>query len=244
MIDLHSHLLPGIDDGPQTMEEAVALAAHAVRSGITHAVVTPHVHVGRYQNERASIEKHLERFRAELMRRGIALRLSLGGEVRIDEAIVEMVLENRIPFLGEHDGYRLMLLELPHSHVPVGADKLAGWLLKNRIRPVIAHPERNKGLHEDLNKITSFVSMGCWLQVTAGAVAGSFGEPSRQRAVELLKRGWVKILASDAHNLEHRPPELEPGRLAAAAVVGEAESWKLVRGTPASILPCAERIAS
>ncbi len=236
MIDLHCHLLPGIDDGPRTLKEALALAAHAVRSGIVRSVVTPHVHIGRYENEFASIEQHLTLFRVELEHHGIALQLGLGGEVRIGAEIPAMVMENRIPFIGECDGYRIMLLEMPPSHIPVGGDKLALWLLRHNIRPIIAHPERNKGVHEDINKITPFVNMGCWLQVTAGAVAGNFGEPSRKRAVELLERGWVTILASDAHNLEHRPPELEPGRRAAAAIVGEAQSWKLVRDTPLSIV--------
>jgi protein-tyrosine phosphatase len=236
MIDLHCHLLPGIDDGPETMEEAVALARHAVRSGIVRAVVTPHVHVGRYRNELASIEADLQRFRAELERRNIPLQLGLGAEVRLGEEIIAMVTEGRIPFLGECDGYRIMLLELPHSHVPVGSETFAGWLLKQKIRPMIAHPERNKDVHGDIDKITPFVSMGCWLQLTAGSVAGSFGEPSRKRAVQLLERGWVSVLASDAHNLEYRPPELEPGRVAAAAIVGEAESWKLVRDTPLAIV--------
>ena len=236
MIDLHCHLLPGIDDGPETMEEALALAAHAVRNGIVRAVVTPHIHVGRYRNELASITADLTRFRTELKRRNIPLELGLGGEVRLGEDIIAMVAEERIPYLGERDGYRIMLLELPHSHVPVGSDKFVGWLLKQKIRPMIAHPERNKDVHHDINKITPFVSMGCWLQVTAGAVAGNFGEPSRKRAVQLLERGWVAVLASDAHNLEHRPPELEPGRRAAAAIVGEEESWKLVRDTPLAIV--------
>jgi len=236
MIDLHCHLLPGIDDGPETMEEALALAAHAVASGITRAVVTPHVHIGRYSNELASIEAELARFRAELERRNIPIELGLGAEVRLGEEIITMVMEERIPFLGERDGYRIMLLELPHSHVPVGSDKFVAWLLKQNIRPMIAHPERNKDVHHDINKITPFVSMGCWLQVTAGSVAGNFGEPSKTRAVQLLERGWVKLLASDAHNLEHRPPELEPGRRAAAAIVGEEESWKLVLDTPLSIV--------
>ncbi len=236
MIDLHCHLLPGIDDGPETMEEALALAAHAVRNGIVRAVVTPHIHVGRYRNELASITADLTRFRTELKRRNIPLELGLGGEVRLGEDIIAMVAEERIPYLGERDGYRIMLLELPHSHVPVGSDKFVGWLLKQKIRPMIAHPERNKDVHHDINKITPFVSMGCWLQVTAGAVAGNFGEPSRKRAVQLLERGWVTVLASDAHNLEHRPPELEPGRRAAAAIVGEEESWKLVRDTPLAIV--------
>lgn len=236
MIDLHCHLLPGIDDGPETMEEALALAAHAVQSGIVRAVVTPHVHVGRYDNELASIKANLERLRAELERRNIPLQLGLGSEVRLNEEIIDLVMEDRIPFIGERDGFRILLLELPHSHVPVGSDKLVGWLLKQKIRPMIAHPERNKDVHTDINRITPLVSMGCWLQVTAGSVTGNFGEPSRQRAVQLLERGWVTILASDAHNLEHRPPELEPGRRAAAMIIGEEESWKLVRDTPLAII--------
>jgi protein-tyrosine phosphatase len=207
-----------------------------VQSGIVRAVVTPHVHVGRYSNELASIEADLARFRTELDRRNIPLELGIGGEVRLGEEIVTMVMEERVPFIGELGGYRIMLLELPHSHVPVGSDKFVAWLLKQKIRPMIAHPERNKDVHHDLNKITPLVSMGCWLQVTAGSLTGNFGEPSRKRAVQLLERGWVNILASDAHNLDHRPPELEPGRRAAAAIVGEKESWKLVRDTPLAIV--------
>lgn len=236
MIDLHCHLLPGIDDGPETLEQGVALAMHAVHSGIVRAVVTPHVHIGRYGNERASIEADLERFRTELQRRGIPLQLHLGGEVRLNEEIIAMVMEGRVPFIGERDGYRIMLLEFPHSHVPAGGDKFVAWLLKQNIRPMIAHPERNKDVHIDVDRITPFVSMGCWLQLTAGSVTGNFGEPSRKRAVQLLERGWVSVLASDAHNLAHRPPELEPGRRAAAKIVGEEESWKLVRDNPLAII--------
>jgi len=156
--------------------------------------------------------------------------------VRLGAEIIDLVAEGRIPFLGERDGYRIMLLEFPHGHIPVGADNFVAWLLKNRIRPLIAHPERNREIMDEVNKLTPFVTMGCMLQVTAGSVEGRFGEHARERAVDLLRRGWVSVLASDAHNLEHRPPELEPGRRAAAAIVGEPESWKLVRETPLSIL--------
>lgn len=244
MIDLHCHLLPGIDDGPETLDEGVALALHAAQHGIVRAVVTPHVHVGRYRNERASIEADLERFRAELARRRIALTLHLGGEVRLNEDIIALVSEGRVPFIGARDGYRILLLEFPHSHIPAGADKFVAWLLKQNIRPLIAHPERNKDIHGDIDRIIPFLSMGCWLQLTAGAVAGNFGEPSRTRARQLLERGWVSILASDAHNLEHRPPELEPGRRAAALIVGEEESWKLVRDNPRAIIDGAAQVAS
>ena len=243
MIDLHCHLLPGIDDGPESLDEAIALAAHAVKSGITYAVVTPHVHIGRYENDLPSIKRDLAKFQAELDSLKISLKLGLGGEVRLGAEIMDLVAESRIPFLGERDGYKIMLLEFPHSHIPVGADKFVDWLLKNRIRPLIAHPERNRQIMDEVNKLTPFVTMGCMLQVTAGSVEGRFGEHARQRAVDLLRRGWVNVLASDAHNLEHRPPELELGRKAAAEIVGELESWKLVRETPLSILGKAPYVA-
>ena len=236
MIDLHCHLLPGIDDGPESLDEAIALAAHAVKSGITYAVVTPHVHIGRYENDLPSIRRDLAKFQAQLDSLKIPLRLGLGGEVRLGAEIMDLIAETRIPFLGERDGYKILLLEFPHGYIPLGADKFVAWLLKNRIRPLIAHPERNREIMDDVNKLTPFVTMGCMLQLTAGSVEGRFGEHARQRAVDLLRRGWVSVLASDAHNLEHRPPELEPGRRAAAEIIGELESWKLVRDTPLSIL--------
>ena len=243
MIDLHCHLLPGIDDGPQTLDEAIALAAHAVKSGITHAVVTPHVHIGRYENDLPSIRRDLAKFQAELDSLKIPLKLGLGGEIRLGEEVVDYIAASRIPFLGECGGYKIMLLEFPHGHVPIGADKFVAWLLKKRIRPLIAHPERNREIMDDINKLTPFVTMGCMLQLTAGSVEGRFGEHARARAVDLLRRGWVSVLASDAHNMEHRPPELEPGRKAAARVVGEADSWKLVRETPLSILGKSPHVA-
>ena len=236
MIDLHCHLLPGIDDGPETLDEALALAAHAVRSGITHAVLTPHIHVGRYDNDLPSVRLDVARFQGELDGHGIRLSVGLGGEVRLGSEIIDMVAQQRVPFLGERGGYKIMLLEFPHGDIPLGSEKLVAWLLKNRIRPMIAHPERNTRVMEDVNKLTPFVILGCLLQVTAGSLVGQFGNRAQTIAVDLLRRGWVTVIASDAHNLEHRPPELEPGRAAAAQIVGETEAWKLVREVPLSII--------
>ncbi len=236
MIDLHSHLLPGIDDGPETLDSALDLARHAAAAGIRVSVVTPHMHAGRYENRAANIRLAAQQFQAELDVNGIALRIRAAAEVRLDHDILTWVSEAQVPFLGTWRGERVMLLELPHSHVPVGADKLVEWLLKQGIRPMIAHPERNKDIMRSIDKLLPFVRLGCLLQVTAGAVAGNFGEVVRIRAVDLLGKGWVTVLASDAHNLEARPPELEPGRAAAAVIVGEAESWNLVRHRPAEIL--------
>jgi protein-tyrosine phosphatase len=148
---------------------------------------------------------------------------------------MELLLENRLPLLGDWQGASVVLLEFPHGQLPVGSEKLVAWLVRNGVRPMVAHPERNKDIIRDLDRVAPLVAEGALLQVTADSVSGHFGPFAQQRAVELLERGWVTILASDAHNLEHPPPLLERGRRAAAEIVGEEESWRLVRDRPRAI---------
>lgn len=236
MFDLHCHLLPGIDDGPATLNEALELARIAVRNGITHSILTPHVHPGRYENLKASIGAATADFRAALARAEIPLQLGFAGEVRLSAEILMLVAEDRIPFYGSYRGFRVMLLELPHSHVPVGSDKLVQWLLDRKILPMIAHPERNKDVMRKLDKLQPFIEAGCLLQVTADSIAGSFGEAAQDTARALLEGGTVTILASDAHNTQHRPPRLMHGVEAAAAIVGEAEAFAMVSSRPAEIV--------
>ena len=235
MVDLHCHLLPGIDDGPETMEEAVAMARMAAENGIERAVLTPHLHPGRYENSLESISHAAAEFRDELERQAVPLAIGFAAEVRLSLEVLGLVENETMPYLGEREGFRVMLLEFPHSHIPVGADRMVEWLLERRVRPMIAHPERNKDVIRNLAKIAPYVEMGCLLQVTAGSVAGAFGAPAMQRAHELLERGWVTLLASDAHNLEVRRPDLEPGRAAAESIVGAQASWALVRETPRAL---------
>ena len=235
MVDLHCHLLPGIDDGPDKLEDAIRLARHAVASGIEKSIVTPHILPNRYDNTLAGIREAAAKFRVELADRAIPLTIGYAAEVRIGAEMISLVEEDLLPTLGSVDGYRIVLLEFPDSHILPGSDKLANWLLARNIRPLIAHPERNKEIMRDVATIGPFVQMGCWLQVTAGSVCGVFGPRCQERARQLLERGWVTVLASDAHNMAARMPELEPGRAAAEEIVGEAESWRLVRERPAAI---------
>ena len=236
MVDLHCHFLPGIDDGPATLEEAVALARKAAANGIGRVVVTPHIHCGRYENDLNSILPVFEMFSRELKARDVPVRLDFAAEVRIGPEIIELAESERLPFLGMRDGCRMLLLEFPHSHIPLGSDKMVSWLLLRKIRPVIAHPERNKDVMRNLSRILPFIEMGCLLQVTAGSMAGNFGPFCRSACIKLLESGLVWAMASDAHNLSHRPPELETGRAAAEKIVGSAASWAMVRDNPASIL--------
>lgn len=235
MVDLHCHLLPGIDDGPETLDEALALADHAVAAGITKAVVTPHILPGRYENTLASIRQATGRFRAELNERRIPLEIGCAAEVRIGPDVLTLADQGELPSLGTVDGYGIVLLEFPDSHILPGSARLVASMLERKLRPLIAHPERNRDVVHDVEKIAPFVQAGCWLQLTAGSVTGVFGPRCRDVSRQLLRRGWVTVLASDAHNTAARVPELEPGRRAAEKIVGEQASWMLVRDTPGEI---------
>ncbi len=236
MIDLHCHLLPGVDDGPDTLEEAIALCRHAAASGITHSVVTPHVHPGRYENDARSIPVVLATLRSALQSEGIPLQLGYSGEVRISPEILPMVAAGHIPFHGHWQGRRVLLLEFPHSHILPGSDKLVRWLLQRDIVPMIAHPERNKDVMRDLSRLYEFVQLGCLFQVTAGSLAGRFGDQAEARAREIVAEGWATVLASDAHNLKSRPPELGGGLAVAIELLGEEAGWKLVQQNPWAIV--------
>ena len=236
MIDLHCHYLPGIDDGAQTLEESLELARAAVAAGITTAVMTPHVHPGRYENNGSSISRLCAAFQRVLAHKEIPLEIRAGGEVRISAEIIQMVEDDEIPFLGVHAGYRIMLLEFPHSHLLLGAEKLVAWLLARRIRPLIAHPERNKDVMRSVDKITPFVEAGCLLQITGGSLIGQFGKPAQECAQTLIERGWASVVATDAHNLKHRPPTLDLARKALADMGGETLAQQLTLETPAKLI--------
>lgn len=151
-------------------------------NGITAAHVTPHLYPGRWDNDLPKIATAVEAYRAALAQAGIPLELGFAAEVRLDYEILPLIEAGRMPFLGTLEGFKVMLLEFPHSHVPVGADKFVAWLLAHNVRPMIAHPERNKDLMRDPDKLEPFVREGCLLQITADAVSGGFGEVCALRA--------------------------------------------------------------
>jgi protein-tyrosine phosphatase len=236
VIDLHCHYLPGIDDGAQTIDEALTLARAALRAGIHTSVLTPHVHVGRYNNTLASIQRSFTAFQQVLATHGVPLNVRVGGEVRIAAEIMPLVEQEQIPFIGQLGGDRIMLLEFPHSHLLVGGDKLIRWLLDRRIRPLIAHPERNRDVMRNVDKISEYVAMGCLLQVTGASIIGQFGENAQACAYALLDRNWVSVVATDAHNMQHRPPNLNVAQEALAAMGGVQYARELTELFPAKII--------
>lgn len=237
MIDLHSHILPGIDDGPESIEQSLALIRAAARNGITHIVATPHIHPGRYPNTSSSLALAFSDFLTSLpSQEDLGVRFALAAEVRVSDELIYLASSNQLPALGYWEGDLLVLLEMPHSHIPAGLVKLLEWLGKQNIRPLIAHPERNKDIIRDMSRIQPLVNAGCLFQVTAGALIGQFGEPARIRAEGILKRGLATVLATDTHHIQRRPPNLAEGRAAAEKIIGEGAAWALVQENPQKIV--------
>lgn len=235
MIDLHCHLLPAIDDGPSSIEESEALARAFVANGITHAVATPHIHPGRYDNDIDSIRAAFEQCVEMLQQKSIPLNVAMAAEVRICPEILSMIPAGKIPFVGKKEGKSVLLLEFPHSHLLPGTENMLRWLMDRDIVPLIAHPERNKDITYQPEKLRPFINMGCLVQVTAGSVSGRFGDKVQESARYMLSQGWVTVLATDAHNLAGRPPELHEGMDAAISLIGSAKAISLVKDTPMEI---------
>lgn len=235
MFDLHNHLLPGIDDGAPDLDTALQLAKIAVADGTTHLVCTPHIHPGRYDNTPETIQAALALFQHGLLEHNIPLKVAAAAEVRFGMELMIGVKTKTIPFLGQWQDKNVLLLEFPHGEMPFGAERLTKWLLQHDVIPMIAHPERNKGLMREPNKLIPFIEQGCLLQVTSGSVAGHFGQAAQDLAIELLEKNWVTILASDAHNIEHRPPILTTGLAVATEILGTDAAQCLVMDNPQHI---------
>jgi protein-tyrosine phosphatase len=199
---------------------------------VTHSVLTPHIHHGRWENTAKGIHRTMSMFRQALLREDIPLTIGFAGEVRLGPEILSMLPKGEIPFLGRWGDKRVMLLEMPHSHILPGTDKIVAWLLKQNVLPMIAHPERNKDVMRKLETLQPLIDLGCLFQVTAGSVAGQFGGGAQERAEQLLRMGVVTVLASDAHHVDRRPVNLTDGRQAAARIIGEEAAQKLVYDNP------------
>lgn len=236
MIDLHCHFLPGVDDGARTMQEALALAAAAVANGITHAVLTPHIHPGYFDNRLSSLVPVFDDYRAGLAAAGIDLKVLLGGEVRLHPDALDLLVADDLPVIGMIGNDRLVLLEFPDGQIPAGAEVACRYFAERGVRWLIAHPERNKEVMRDPQRIQPFVDSGCLLQLTAASVVGRFGPQALQAAHQLLAKGLVAVVATDSHNLLHRPPILKEAREAITKLYGSGLAHRLTEETPAAII--------
>ncbi len=233
MIDLHCHILPGIDDGAPDLATSLAMARIAVADGIKVIACTPHIYPGLYENDAAGIRLAIVALQAALDAEGIELKLVEGADVHLTPELLVDLAAGRIPTLN---GTRYLLLEPPHHVAPPRFEEQVFNLLANGYVPLITHPERLTWIEMNYPMFLRIAKGGAWLQVTAGALTGRFGTRPRYWAERLLDEGPVQVIATDAHSVHRRPPLLAEARVAAEKRVGTAESWALVRDRPAAIL--------
>ena len=234
MIDIHSHILPGIDDGVKTEDDAVEFARMAEADGITTIVATPHCKEGFYFNDRAKVVKEVEKLRTRLMAEGIGLKLEPGAEVHICPDLVERVADGRAPTLL--DNGRTLLLELSLSQYPVELENLIFELKLAGLEVVLAHPERIRYFQDDLSRYEAVVHQGAIGQITTGSVLGVFGSEIAEISEEMMVKGLVHVMATDAHNTRGRPPLLREALELAIEQVGEARAMAMVTDVPRALI--------
>ena len=202
MIDLHSHILPGVDDGAQTLEDSLEMAKKAISQGITHLMCTPHHNNGKYNNPADQIIRDVAALQNELDQRGLDLTLLEGQEVRLTELLLTAIKREEILFTDLDNTY--LLIEFPTNEIPIYAEQMFYRLLNQGHVPVIVHPERNAVFREEPNRLVSFLEMGTLTQLTAPSIVGIFGSEIQKTAKLMLEHQMLYMVASDAHNLRHR----------------------------------------
>ena len=233
MIDLHSHILPGIDDGAASLEEALAIAKAAVADGIEVMACTPHFMPGLYDNRAADIRARTAELNGRLIDEGIDLALVVGSDAHIRPDFVSAL--NSGAMLTLHDS-RYVLFEPPHVSMPQRFEELLFNVQMAGYVPILTHPERFRWIEQNYEIFQNLARSGVWMQLTAGSLTGRFGKRSRYWAQRMLQEGLISIIATDAHNVTSRPPFLAEARAAAEAEVGLDEARHLVVTRPTCVL--------
>ncbi|HLS10217.1 tyrosine-protein phosphatase [Lentibacillus sp.] len=202
MIDIHCHILPGIDDGAQTINDTLDMAKAAVDQGIHHIVATPHHRNGKYDNIKTDILKYTSILNDKLAEEDIQLTILPGQETRINGDMVEGLEQGEILPINENTKY--VFVEFPSGHIPRYAKQLLFDIQLKGYMPVIVHPERNKEIMEDPDKLYRMVEKGVLSQVTASSVCGKFGKKIQKFSHQLIETNLTHFIASDAHNTSTR----------------------------------------
>ena len=230
MVDIHSHILPEVDDGPKSWDISVAMCRAAAADGITHMVATPHAN-DRYHYDR----EYLQGLVAHLQQLvGDAPKLSLGCDFHLSYDNLQDALAHPSRYVIE--GTHYLLVEFSNYSIPPQATDSFQKLANLGITPIITHPERNPILRENLQRVAEWAEQGCVIQMTGSALTGFWGDHTRRAALWLLEHRVVHVLATDAHEMEKRVPVLSTARDAVAEIYDEEIAEALVEGNPRAII--------
>jgi protein-tyrosine phosphatase len=232
MIDIHCHILPGIDDGPTEWGESLAMCEMAVRDGIRTIVATPHVNNGSYFNSKETILKKIEELR-ERINGKFDLEILIGADTHVSFDLVERLQSKEIPAINNKN---YILLELPHELLPPNLENFIFNMKVAGITPIITHVERTLWIKKHFQILKKFINVGALMQITAMSITGEFGRSAKQWSEKLLKENMVHIIASDSHSINGRPPILSKALNAASSIVGKDDAWAMVNDTPLRVI--------
>ena len=230
MIDIHSHILPEVDDGPKSWDVCAAMCRMAASDGITHMVATPHAN-DRYHYDREYLKGLVAHLQALI---GDSLKISLGCDFHLSYDNVQDALAH--PDRYVIDNTRYLLVEFSNYSIPQQITESFTKLGDCGITVIVTHPERNPILRENPQRILEWAEQGCVIQVTGSALTGFWGDRTRRAAFWLLERQAVHVLATDAHDTEKRVPILSTARDAATEICGDEIAEALVESNPRAIV--------
>lgn len=208
MIDMHAHIIWGVDDGPKTFEETQKLIRLAEKEGIEQIVATSHALHPSYHADIQEVEEKLQVLTDWINEQGINIKVHIGHEIRVTEAIIDEIKNRNVATLN---GTNYVLIEFPSATVPLFAKEIVKQLLNQGYVPIIAHPERNKLLANQPEKLRELIDLGAYAQVTAGTLAGAFGKDVQKIALRMVDEGLIHCYGSDVHNDSTRDFKFDAG---------------------------------
>jgi protein-tyrosine phosphatase len=228
-VDIHSHILYGLDDGAKTAEESAAMLEYAAAAGTSDLVATPHA------NAQFSFDPDLIEARiAELSALVNTVRIHSGCDFHLQADSIQDAIAHPDKYTINHKCY--LLVEFPDFSIFANSDEILSQLLDADLVPIVTHPERNVAIQRRLDELSRWIEIGCYVQVTAGSLVGVFGKRAQVCAEELVRRGLTHFVASDAHDCSHRPPSLAEAYQYLADQFDEAAIRPMFVDNPAAVL--------
>jgi len=230
-IDIHCHILPGLDEGASNLEESVNMLEIAKKDGISAIVAAPHIMDGVYNNTKETIIKAI----SELKKLANTLPIYAGAEVRICRGLVNRINNQEIPLVNDK---RYLLLELPVHVIPpiLELENIVRNLIENKIIPIFTHPERNVVILNNLSIMERLIRCGAFFQATAMSITNQLGRSIQKATLKMIKQNYVHVVATDAHNEKNRPPVLSDAYIKVAKEFDEYEAQRLFIKNPLKII--------
>ena len=233
MVDIHSHLIPNVDDGSKSVEETFMLIKEADRAGITDIILTPHYIVNSYEQNANTLILLKDKLQQILDKDKINVKLHIGMEVYITDNLIDLLKQNKLLTLANS---KYLLMELPlNTHVQY-EDIIIFKLIENNIIPIIAHPERYKFIQENPDKVEELIESGCLMQSNIGSILGIYGNHAKQTFKYLLKKDLIHFLGTDTHRKDTIYPLLKKATKKIEKIIGKEKTEKLIKINPQKIL--------